>query len=113
MRLQTTTAKVRLDAAKPPVSALRAQSIGSFDRILRPHRGITVANDAQKSDSDLTTTGNPGNVGLGTPLRGSGSRDPGHCPCLASGPIAVMAVRYKALRNHVLGAVVADKAACA
>jgi hypothetical protein len=38
------------------------QSIGSFDRILRPQSGIGVAEGAKESDPGFSITGHPGNV---------------------------------------------------
>jgi hypothetical protein len=43
------------------------QRFGAVNWLFRSHSapaGITVAKDAQKNDSGLTTTANPGNVGL-------------------------------------------------
>jgi hypothetical protein len=52
--------EVRLDAGKTARFSASAQLVGSFDSILRPHCGITVAKDAEKSDAGLKI---PGNVG--------------------------------------------------
>jgi hypothetical protein len=60
---QGSRGEVRLDPGKTARFSASAQSIGSFDRILRPNCKITVGKDTQKSDFGLTTTGNPGNVG--------------------------------------------------
>jgi hypothetical protein len=67
--------EVRLDPGKTARFSASAQSIGSFDRILRPHCGITVGKHTQKSDSGLTTTGNPENVGGFRSLLGLGRKE--------------------------------------
>jgi hypothetical protein len=56
--------KVRLDTGKSSALQCSTGSIGSFDRILRQQSEIGIAKDAQESDPGLSTTGNPGNVGL-------------------------------------------------
>jgi len=53
-----------LDASKVARFSASAQSIGSFDRILRPHCGITVGKHTQKSDPWRRNRRKLANVGL-------------------------------------------------
>ena len=64
MMRQATTATERLDAAKQSVSAPRRGNVGYFDRLLPTQARFAVVQDAQREDSSLARSRNPGNVGL-------------------------------------------------
>jgi hypothetical protein len=66
---QATTAKVCLDAVKAARSAASMPPNGWLERRRARSAGFPVVEDAQKSDSGLAITENPGNVGLNSPER--------------------------------------------
>ena len=74
--------KVCLDAVKAARSAASMPPNGWLERRRARSAGFPVVEDAQKSDSGLAITENPGNVGLNSPerccavLRGAGRKIP-------------------------------------
>ena len=63
-----TTGKVRLDAGEAARFSASAQSIGPFDRLVRPRGAVYRCRRRPKGRFWLTTNGNPGNIGLHNPL---------------------------------------------
>jgi hypothetical protein len=61
---QTETAGVRLDERKTMGCDASVRSIGRFGRLWRTRCAIALAEEAQKSDPDLKSVRNPGDVGL-------------------------------------------------